>query len=108
VAIGLVDPRNVKRNAGAKRNQLILGKPWAWHQQRRAQEGRLDGAGYKAMIAARPSSTRPERSGNPGRCAHRRHRLPVCWATQMRERRRARVSWSAIPLLRKREFARGN
>jgi selenide,water dikinase len=54
VAIGLVDPRNLKRNAGAKSgDKLILGKPIGVGIHSAAlKKGRLDDAGYKAMIAA--------------------------------------------------------
>ena len=54
VAIGLVDPRNLKRNAGAKPgDKLILGKPIGVGIISAAlKKGRVDDAGYKAMIAA--------------------------------------------------------
>src|SRR5512143_2647548 len=54
VAIGLVDPKNVKRNAGAKPgDQLILGKPIGVGILSAAlKKGKLGDAGYKAMIAA--------------------------------------------------------
>ena len=54
VAIGLVDPRNLKRNAGARAgDKLILGKPLGVGIFSAAlKKGRLDDAGYKAMIAA--------------------------------------------------------
>ena len=54
VAIGLVDPRNLKRNSGAMPgDQLILGKPLGVGIISAAlKKGRLDDAGYKAMIAA--------------------------------------------------------
>jgi selenide,water dikinase len=53
VAIGLVDPRNLKRNAGAKPgDKLVLGKPIGVGIHSAAlKKGRLDAAGYKAMIA---------------------------------------------------------
>jgi selenide,water dikinase len=52
VAIGLVDPRNLKRNAGARPgDKLILGKPIGVGILSAAlKKGRLDDAGYKAMI----------------------------------------------------------
>jgi selenide,water dikinase len=52
VAIGLVDPKNLKRNAGAKAgDKLILGKPLGVGILSAAlKKGRLDDAGYKAMI----------------------------------------------------------
>ena len=54
VAIGLVDPKNVKRNAGARPgDKLVLGKPLGVGIHSAAlKKGRLDDAGYKAMIAA--------------------------------------------------------
>ncbi|HET7730210.1 MAG TPA: selenide, water dikinase SelD [Usitatibacter sp.] len=54
VAIGLVDPRNLKRNAGAKPgDKLVLGKPLGVGIFSAAlKKGKLDDAGYKAMIAA--------------------------------------------------------
>jgi selenide,water dikinase len=52
VAIGLVDPANLKRNAGAKPgDKLVLGKPIGVGIISAAlKKGRLDDAGYKAMI----------------------------------------------------------
>src|SRR5258708_39205107 len=54
VAIGLVDPAKVKRNAGARPgDKLVLGKPIGVGIISAAlKKGRLDDAGYKAMIAA--------------------------------------------------------
>jgi selenide, water dikinase len=54
VAIGLVDPRNLKRNAGAKPgDKLILGKPLGVGILSAAlKKEKLDAAGYQAMIAA--------------------------------------------------------
>jgi selenide,water dikinase len=54
VAIGLVDPAHLKRNAGAKPgDKLVLGKPIGVGVISAAlKKGRLDDAGYKAMIAA--------------------------------------------------------
>src|SRR6186997_2478341 len=53
VAIGIVDPRNLKRNAGAQPgDKLILGKPIGVGIHSAAlKKGKLDEAGYKAMIA---------------------------------------------------------
>ena len=52
VAIGLVDPANLKRNAGAKPgDRLVLGKPVGVGIYSAAlKKGRLDDAGYAAMI----------------------------------------------------------
>ena len=54
VAIGLVDPANLKRNSGARPgDKLVLGKPIGVGIISAAlKKGRLDEAGYKAMIAA--------------------------------------------------------
>jgi selenide, water dikinase len=54
VAIGLVDPKNLKRNSGARPgDKLILGKPIGVGIISAAlKKGRLDDAGYRAMIAA--------------------------------------------------------
>jgi selenide,water dikinase len=54
VAIGLVDPKNLKRNSGARvGDKLVLGKPIGVGVISAAlKKGRLDEAGYKAMIAA--------------------------------------------------------
>ena len=52
VAIGLVDPKHVKRNSGARPgDQLVLGKPLGVGIYSAAlKKGRLDDAGYRAMI----------------------------------------------------------
>lgn len=52
VAIGLVDPKNVKRNSGARPgDKLILGKPLGVGILSAAlKKGQLDPSGYKAMI----------------------------------------------------------
>ena len=54
VAIGLVDPKNLKRNAGAKAgDKLILGKPLGVGILSAAlKKEKLDTAGYAAMIAS--------------------------------------------------------
>jgi selenide,water dikinase len=54
VAIGLVDPKNLKRNSGARPgDKLILGKPIGVGIIAAAlKKGRLDDSGYQAMIAA--------------------------------------------------------
>ncbi|MEO7742052.1 MAG: selenide, water dikinase SelD [Usitatibacter sp.] len=52
VAIGIVDPRNLKRNAGAQPgDKLILGKPLGVGILSAAlKKGKLDDGGYRAMI----------------------------------------------------------
>ncbi|MFO1309932.1 MAG: selenide, water dikinase SelD [Burkholderiales bacterium] len=54
VAIGLVDPANLKRNGGAKPgDRLVLGKPLGVGVYSAAlKKGKLDAAGYAAMIAS--------------------------------------------------------
>ena len=54
VAIGLVDPRNLKRNAGAQAgDKLVLGKPIGVGILSAAlKKGKLDEAVYPALIAA--------------------------------------------------------
>lgn len=54
VAIGIVNPKNLKRNAGAKPgDKLILGKPLGVGILSAAlKKEKLDAAGYKAMIAS--------------------------------------------------------
>jgi len=54
VAIGLVDPKNLKRNAGAKAgDKLVLGKPIGVGILSAAlKKGKLGADGYKAMIDA--------------------------------------------------------
>jgi selenide,water dikinase len=54
VAIGLVDPRKIKRNAGARAgDKLILGKPLGVGVLSAAlKKEKLDAEGYRAMIAA--------------------------------------------------------
>jgi selenide, water dikinase len=52
VAIGLVDPANLKRNAGARAaDKLVLGKPLGVGLYSAAlKKGKLGDAGYRAMI----------------------------------------------------------
>ncbi len=54
VAIGLVDPKNLKRNAGARPgDKLVLGKPLGVGILSAAlKKEKLDSAGYAAMIAS--------------------------------------------------------
>ncbi|MBK6600700.1 MAG: selenide, water dikinase SelD [Betaproteobacteria bacterium] len=54
VAIGIVDPRHLKRNAGARAgDRLVLGKPIGVGIYSAAlKKNRLDAAGYAAMIAS--------------------------------------------------------
>ncbi|WP_144113162.1 selenide, water dikinase SelD [Paraburkholderia sp. BCC1886] len=61
VAIGVVDPRRVKRNVGARAGDvLILGKPLGVGVLSAAlKKDRLDSNGYAAMIAATTQLNRP-------------------------------------------------
>ncbi|MFB9123205.1 selenide, water dikinase SelD [Paraburkholderia dipogonis] len=61
VAIGVVDPKRVKRNAGAQAGDvLILGKPLGVGILSAAlKKDRLDAAGYAAMIGATTRLNRP-------------------------------------------------
>lgn len=61
VAIGVVDPRRIKRNAGAQAGDvLILGKPLGVGVLSAAlKKDRLDSNGYAAMIAATTKLNRP-------------------------------------------------
>jgi selenide, water dikinase len=61
VAIGVVDPRRVKRNASARAGDvLILGKPLGVGVLSAAlKKDRLDSNGYAAMIAATTKLNRP-------------------------------------------------
>ena len=107
VAIGLVDPRNLKRNAGAKPgDKLILGKPLGVGIHSAAlKKGRLDDAGYKAMIAATTQLNTPGPKLGALEGVHALtdvtgfgllgHLLEIAKGSNAG----ARVDWSAIPLL---------
>ena len=107
VAIGLVDPKNLKRNAGARAgDKIVLGKPLGVGIYSAAlKKGRLDEAGYAAMIA---STTR---LNTPGTALGRMddvhaltdvtgfgllgHALEVAKGSGMH----VKLRWDAIPLL---------
>ncbi len=107
VAIGLVDPKNLKRNAGAKPgDKLILGKPIGVGVISAAlKKGRVDDAGYKAMIAATTKLNTP--GTKLGRLAGVHaltdvtgfgllgHLLEIAKGSSVA----ARLDWSAVPLL---------
>ena len=108
VAIGLVDPRNLKRNAGAKAgDKLVLGKPLgvgiysaALKTGRLGEDGlRGDDREHHQAQYARPEAGPP--AGRPR--AHRRHRASACWATSSRSARarawRRSVDWDKLPVL---------
>ncbi len=107
VAIGLVDPKNVKRNAGAKPgDKLILGKPLGVGIYSAAlKKGRLDPAGYKAMIEATTKLNTPGPRLGEMEDVHALtdvtgfgllgHLLEIAKGSHAA----ARVQWDAVPLL---------
>ena len=115
VAIGLVDPSHLKRNAGARPgDKLILGKPIGVGVYSAAlKKGRLDERGYAAMIA---STTRLNTPGTRlGRMEEVHaltdvtgfgllgHALEIAKGSNAA----ARIDWKSIPLLENAmEFAR--
>lgn len=107
VAIGLVDPRNIKRNSGARPgDHLILGKPLGVGIYSAAiKKGRLDAAGYRAMIDA---TTRLNTPGTRLGTMHDVHALTDVTGFGLLGHLleiakgsgvAARVRWSAVPLL---------
>ena len=107
VAIGLVDPKNLKRNAGAKAgDKLILGKPIGVGIISAAlKKGRVDDAGYKAMIAATTQLNTPGTKLGTLEGVHALtdvtgfgllgHLLEIAKGSKAA----ARLDWNAIPLL---------
>jgi selenide,water dikinase len=107
VAIGLVDPKNLKRNAGAKPGDtLILGKPIGVGIISAAlKTGRVDAAGYKAMIAATTQLNTPGTKLGTLEGVHALtdvtgfgllgHLLEIAKGSKAA----ARLHWNAIPLL---------
>ena len=107
VAIGLVDPKNLKRNAGAlPGDKLILGKPIGVGIISAAlKKGRVDDAGYKAMIAATTQLNTPGTKLGALADVHALtdvtgfgllgHLLEIAKGS----RAAARLDWRAIPLL---------
>jgi selenide,water dikinase len=107
VAIGLVDPKNLKRNAGAKPgDKLVLGKPIGVGILSAAlKKGRLDDAGYKAMIAATTRLNTPGTRLGRMDSVHALtdvtgfgllgHLLEIAKGSKVA----ARLDWKAIPLL---------
>ncbi len=114
VAIGLVNPAHLKRNAGAKPgDRLILGKPLGVGVYSAAlKKGKLNDSDYESMIA---STTQLNTPGPVLACLDGVHAvtdvtgfgllghlMEVCRGSDVR----AAVDFSAIPLLaRAREFA---
>jgi selenide,water dikinase len=107
VAIGLVDPRNLKRNSGAQAgDKLILGKPLGVGISSAAlKKGRLDDAGYKAMIAATTKLNTPGTKLGRIDAVHALtdvtgfgllgHLLEIAKGSSAG----ARIDWKSIPLL---------
>jgi selenide,water dikinase len=107
VAIGLVDPRNLKRNAGAKPgDKLILGKPLGVGIYSAAlKKGKLDDAGYKAMIEATTKLNTPGTRLGQMEEVHALTDvtgfglLGHLFEIAKGSRAAARVEWSKLPLL---------
>jgi selenide, water dikinase len=107
VAIGLVDPRNLKRNAGARPgDKLVLGKPIGVGIHSAAlKKGRLDDAGYKAMIATTTQLNTPGTKLGQLEGVHALtdvtgfgllgHLLEIAKGSNVG----ARLAWASIPLL---------
>ena len=107
VAIGLVDPRNLKRNAGAKPgDKLILGKPLGVGIYSAAlKKGLLDDAGYRAMIESTTKLNTPGTALGTLAGVHALtdvtgfgllgHLLEIAKGSNVA----ARVDWNALPLL---------
>jgi selenide,water dikinase len=107
VAIGLVDPKNLKRNAGAKPgDKLILGKPLGVGIYSAAlKKGRLDAAGYSAMIESTTRLNTPGTDLGKLDGVHALtdvtgfgllgHLLEIAKGSKVA----ARVDWNSLPLL---------
>jgi selenide,water dikinase len=107
VAIGLVHPRNVKRNADAKPgDKLILGKPLGVGVYSAAlKKDALDETGYRAMIESTTKLNTPGRALGELKDVHALtdvtgfgllgHLLEVCKGSAVS----ATVEWDRIPLL---------
>lgn len=106
VAIGLVDPRNVKRNAGARPgDRLVLGKPLGIGIYGAAlKKERLSADGYAAMLASATQLNTPGIALGRLDGVHALtdvtgfglagHLLEICRASHVA----ARVPWSSVPL----------
>jgi selenide,water dikinase len=107
VAIGLVDPKNLKRNADARPgDMLVLGKPLGVGIYSAAlKKDKLDAAGYKAMVdsATRLNTPGPKLARIEGVHALTDvtgfgllgHLLEVCKGSKVA----ATVRWATVPLL---------
>ncbi|GIK85149.1 MAG: selenide, water dikinase [Betaproteobacteria bacterium] len=106
VAIGVVDPAHLKRNAGARPgDRLVLGKPLGVGVYSAAlKKGKLDAAGYAAMIASTTMLNTPgvALGAHPGVHAMTDvtgfglagHLLEMCHGSSAG----ARLRWSQVPL----------
>lgn len=107
VALGLVDPRQVKKNRGAQAgDRLILGKPLGVGIYSAAlKKNRLDAAGYAAMLASTTQLNTPGQRFAALREVHALtdvtgfgllgHLLEICRASRLQ----ARLTWARVPLL---------
>jgi selenide,water dikinase len=107
VAIGLVDPRNLKRNAGARAgDKLVLGKPIGVGIHSAAlKKGKLDDAGYRAMIETTTKLNTPGTKLGTLGSVHALtdvtgfgllgHLLEIAKGSRMG----ARLQWNAVPVL---------
>ncbi|MCL4690180.1 MAG: selenide, water dikinase SelD [Burkholderiales bacterium] len=107
VAIGLVNPRNLKRNAGAKPgDRLVLGKPLGVGIYSAAlKTGKLGKDGYAAMIESttKLNTPGPKLGRLPGVHALTDvtgfgllgHLLEICKGSGVA----ARIDWNALPVL---------
>ena len=107
VAIGLVDPRNLKRNAGARPgDRLMLGKPLGVGIYSAAlKTGKLGKEGYAAMIESttKLNTPGPKLGRLPGVHALTDvtgfgllgHLLEICKGSGVA----ARIDWNALPIL---------
>ena len=107
VAIGLVDPKNLKRNTGAQPgDKLILGKPLGVGIYSAAlKKGRLDDAGYGVMIENTTRLNTPGTELGTLAGVHALtdvtgfgllgHLLEIAKGSQVA----ARLDWNSIPLL---------
>lgn len=107
VVIGIVDPRNVKRNAGARDGDaLVLGKALGVGVYSAAlKKGRLSEDGYRALIASATQLNTPGIALGANADVHALtdvtgfglvgHLLEICRASSTR----AHVDWARVPLL---------
>jgi len=107
VAIGIVDPRNLKRNAGAQPgDRLVLGKPLGVGIFSAAlKAGRLGDEGYRAMIESTTKLNTPGQKLGRMEGVHALtdvtgfgllgHLLEICKGSRVA----AHVAWDQLPVL---------